>query len=399
MDLSALPVLVVIVAVNYLAGIWIAHEKKKNRERAAAVLLFFAIVFNVGLLVYFKYAKFVLGISFMSLSAISYQADIYRKKIQAAVNPLAFALYLSFFGKIIEGPVVRYADIHTQLSCPDFTSERFVEGIRRFAEGLAKKVLLADRVGVIAHEILGLDNLSPDLAWLGLISFTLQIYLDFAGYSDMAIGLGKMFGLDFKENFDNPYMSVSLTEFWHRWHISLSRWLRDYVYIPLGGSRIGIIYINLLLTFLIAGFWHGVTWNYILWGAWNGLILCFERFWNQKIGVRSPKFIGHIFTLLVVMIGWALFYFEDVGAGAHFLMMLIGMNTTGVSGFTLRWFLSERNVLVLIFSLLACTTFSDRLGVSMRKHRICDFVYLGLLGFCILIVMSSSFQSFLYFKY
>ncbi len=208
-----------------------------------------------------------------------------------------------------------------------------------------------------------------------------------------------MFGFDFKENFNNPYTSTSLTEFWRRWHMTLSHWLRDYIYIPIGGSRTGITYVNLMVTFLIAGFWHGATWNYIVWGAWNGLILCIERFFMKHSKIRLPEFLKHLITLFVIVIGWVFFYFEDLNAGMAFLPTLFGMGTTGVSGFTLRWFLSERNVVVLFISALACTSLFDFLGEKMREKRIWDICYLGILAVSILIVMSSTFQTFLYFKY
>ena len=344
MDVTALPVLGVIILMNYLAGILIGILRKEKKV-AAGIALAAIIIFNGALLIYFKYAKFILGMSFMSLSAISYQVDIFRNKVNAQKNPLTFALYLAFFVKIVEGPIARYTDMEAQLKLPALSTERF------------------------------------------------------SGYTDMAIGLGKMFGFDFKENFNNPYTSTSLTEFWRRWHMTLSHWLRDYIYIPIGGSRTGITYVNLMVTFLIAGFWHGATWNYIVWGAWNGLILCIERFFMKHSKIRLPEFLKHLITLFVIVIGWVFFYFEDLNAGMAFLPTLFGMGTTGVSGFTLRWFLSERNVVVLFISALACTSLFDFLGEKMREKRIWDICYLGILAVSILIVMSSTFQTFLYFKY
>ena len=397
-DISALPVLGVIILVNYIAGLAVG-SMRGDKKKLSGILLAAVIVFNVALLIYFKYAKFILGISFMSLSAISYQVDVFRGKVKAEKDFFRYALYLSFFVKIVEGPIARYADIERQLKLPGFSSERFAEGVRRFSVGLGKKVLLADQIGVIAHDILSLTNTSPALSWLGIISFTLQLYLDFSGYTDMAIGLGKMFGFDFKENFNNPYTAVSLTDFWRRWHISLSSFLRDYVYIPIGGSRSGITYVNLFVTFLIAGFWHGATWNYIVWGAWNGLILCIERFFGKHTSVKLPDTLRHLITLFVIVIGWVFFYFEDLSAGMAFLPTLFGIGTTGNSGFTLRWFLSERNVVVLFMSVLASTSLFDFFGEKMREKRIWDLGYLAILAVSILVVMSSTFQTFLYFKY
>ena len=398
-SVRALPVLAVMVVMNYVAGIQIERAKKHKIDIKPGVILGIAVFLNIALLVFFKYTTFILGISFMSLSGISYLADIYRGKVKAQRKFLSFALYLSFFVKIVEGPIVRYSDISRQLKHPEVSPEKFSEGIRRFSVGLAKKVLLADQIGVIAHDILGTTNNSPALAWLGIISYTLQLYLDFSGYTDMAIGLAKMFGFDFKENFNNPYISLSLSEFWRRWHISLSNWLRDYIYIPIGGSKSGVTYLNLFITFLIAGFWHGATWNYCLWGAWNGLILCIERWGERNLKVEFPVLIRRIATLLVIVIGWVFFYFEDIGQGLQFLPTLIGLNSTWNSGFTLRWYLSQRNIIILIVSIIACTPVFDKMGERFRKNRAWDLLYLALLGISILIVMSSTFQSFLYIRY
>ena len=398
-SVKALPVLAVITILNYTAGLLLDKAKKREIDIKPIIILGISIFLDVSILIFYKYTTFILGISFMSLSGISYLADIYRGKVRAQKDFLSFALYMSFFVKIVEGPIIRYSDISKQLRRPEVSIERFTEGIRRFSVGLAKKVLLADQIGVVAHDILGTTNNSPALAWLGIISYTLQLYLDFSGYTDMAIGLAKMFGFDFKENFNNPYISLSLSEFWRRWHISLSNWLRDYIYIPIGGSKSGIPYLNLFITFLIAGFWHGATWNYCLWGAWNGLILCLERWGDRHLHVEFPVIIRRIVTLLVIVIGWVFFYFEDIGQGLAFLPSLIGLNSTWNSGFTLRWYLSQRNIMILIVSVIACTPVFDKLGERFRRKRIWDLFYLALLGISILIVMSSTFQSFLYIRY
>lgn len=398
-SVEALPVLAVLIIINYVAGIQIERAVKRKTDIKPIYILGVAIFLDIALLIFFKYTRFILGISFMSLSGISYLADIYRGKVRAQKNIVSFALYMAFFVKIIEGPIIRYSDISRQLTRPDVSAEKFTEGIRRFSVGLAKKVLLADQIGVVAHDILGTTNNSPALAWLGIISYTLQLYLDFSGYTDMAIGLAKMFGFDFKENFNNPYVSLSLTEFWRRWHISLSNWLRDYIYIPIGGSKSGVTYLNLFITFLIAGFWHGATWNYCLWGAWNGLILCIERWGRKHVKWELPVIIRRIITLLVIVIGWVFFYFEDMEAGLRFLPTLIGLGSTWNSGFTLRWYLSQRVIMIIIASVIACTPAFDKLGERFRKNRIWDLFYLALLAVSILIVMSSTFQSFLYIRY
>ena len=208
-----------------------------------------------------------------------------------------------------------------------------------------------------------------------------------------------MFGIDFKENFNNPYISMSLTEFWHRWHMSLSKWLRDYFYIPIGGSRSGNTYINLFLTFLLAGFWHGATLNYIIWGAWNGVILCVERYLKRNSRIILPDLVGHMITLFLIMIGWVFFYFENFNDALVFLPSLFGLGSTWNSGFTLRWYLSQRMVLTLIAGIVCCTPTLDRIEEKMRENRIWDLAYLGLLAVSILVVMSSTFQTFLYIRY
>lgn len=396
---KAIPVLIILILIDYIFGMLVDMECQRERRRRSVLLLAIPIILNVGILIYFKYAEFVLGISFMTLSGISYLVDIYRRKIQAQKNILDFALYLSFFVKITEGPIIRYSDVSKQIRKPSFTADRFAEGIRRFSIGLGKKVLLADQIGVVAHDILTASNNSPAIAWLGIISYTLQLYLDFSGYSDMAIGLGKMFGFDFKENFNNPYVSTSLTDFWRRWHISLSNWLRDYIYIPIGGSRSGITYVNLFVTFLIAGFWHGATWNFILWGGWHGLILCIEKFARKHSDFHFPVFLQHVFTLLFIVIGWVFFYFNTVSGGFTFLASLFGLTGNMNSGYTLAWYLSQKTIVVLIVSIVACTPAFDRLGEKMRENRWWDLGYLAILAFSLFAVMSSTFQSFLYFKY
>ena len=398
-DVTALPVLLVMTLINYGCGILIERYRAAGQSRYETLFLAVGIVLDLAILIFFKYARFILGISFMSLSGIAYLVDVYREKVKAQRSIITFALFISFFVKIVEGPIVRYSDVTRQMNRPEFSAARFTEGIRRFSVGLAKKVLLADQIGVVAHDILGTTNNSPILAWLGIISYTIQLYLDFSGYTDMAIGLGKMFGIDFKENFNNPYISQSITEFWRRWHMSLSKWLRDYFYIPIGGSRSGNTYVNLFLTFLLAGFWHGATLNYIVWGAWNGIILCIERYLKKHSKIVLPELVRHAITLLLIMIGWVFFYFEDFSQALAFLPTLIGLGSTWNSGFTLRWYLSQRMVLTLLAGIICCTPTLDRIEEKMRENRIWDLAYLALLGVSIMIVMSSTFQTFLYIRY
>ncbi len=295
-------VLLASIAVNYTLGLWLDGLRTARGRRLAIALAVFA---NLGLLATFKYAVFLLqncnvalaalhlaplpvpnihlplGISFFTFHALSYVIDVYRGEVRALKDPIAFALYISFFPQSIAGPIVRYSDLATQLVRRRFFRAGFAEGVRRFIFGLSKKMLIANTLALPADAIFGLppEGLSAGLAWLGITCYTLQIYFDFSGYSDMAIGLARMFGFDFKENFNYPYVSRSVTEFWRRWHMSLSSWFRDYLYIPLGGNRRGTIhtYFNLLAVFFLCGLWHGASWAFVGWGLYHGGFLVLER--------------------------------------------------------------------------------------------------------------------------
>lgn len=300
---------------NYLFGIWlfklgsrhmpsgmdagmVENAGTDRRRKKAKLVVTLAVIVNIGILFVFKYMTFAMenlqklipslpvwqialpiGISFYTFQGLSYVIDVYRdggKSVQK--NPCKLALYISMFPQLIAGPIVRYKDIAPQLDTRTHSAEKFADGVTRFVTGLAKKAILANMTGALADSIMQGDFsvMSASVAWLGAIAYTLQIYLDFSGYSDMAIGLGKMFGFTFLENFDHPYIATSVREFWRRWHMSLSGWFRDYLYIPLGGSRSGNVYLNLLLVFLATGIWHGAAWGFLLWGLWHGFLCC----WN-----------------------------------------------------------------------------------------------------------------------
>ncbi len=352
-------VLIISIIANYFFGIFIhLHCKKEESTRQSEILikkldchdslamkkravLFFAIAFNLVLLGYFKYANFLvnnlndilaifssfkitidkvhlpIGISFFTFHSISYIIDIYRGKVRPQKNIFDLALYISLFPQLVAGPIVRYNTINKQL---DVRKRRHnplfvVYGIRRFIVGLAKKVIIANPLGEIADHIFALpaDQLSFSLAWIGVACYTLQIFFDFSGYSDMAIGMARIFGFKFLENFNYPYISKSIKEFWRRWHISLSSWFRDYLYIPLGGNRCSVArqYFNLVLVFLLCGFWHGASWNFVIWGLFHGVFLVLER---TKFGdfIESKKIISHFYTLLIVMVGWVFFRSPDL---------------------------------------------------------------------------------------
>ncbi|MEP7209079.1 MAG: MBOAT family protein [Casimicrobiaceae bacterium] len=335
------------VLVNWRFGIAIAGAEGDRRRRRLAA----AIVANLGLLAVFKYAGFVtenvdtllrnftgygitaaaiplpLGISFFTFHAISYVVDVHKRNARAEPRLPDFALYILLFPQLIAGPIIRWRDIAAQIPRRDARLADFAWGVRRFVIGLAKKVLIANTLGAVADQVFALPagELTTPVAWLGLACYTLQIYFDFSGYSDMAIGLMRLFGFRILENFDYPYISRSVREFWRRWHISLSNWFRDYVYIPLGGNRRGQAraYLNLVIVFLLCGLWHGASWNFILWGAWHGVFLVIERAGLTR-ELERWRPLGHVYALLVVMAGWVLFRSDTLDHASAYFMALAG---------------------------------------------------------------------------
>ncbi len=314
-------------------GIFQSEVKSKRR-----LLLVLSLVKNVGLLLYYKYANFFIeninlaldglgvheipvldvvlpiGISFYTFQTITYAMDVYKGKHQPVQHPHELLLYILSFPQMIAGPIVQFNTVADQITDRVETTDKFLFGFYRFSIGLGKKVLIANTVGALATQMLALSDPTASEAWIGILAYTFQIYFDFSGYSDMAIGLGKMMGFDFPENFDNPYTSKSITEFWRRWHITLGAWMRQYLYIPLGGNRVkrqARLYFNLWVVFLISGLWHGASWNFVIWGAYHGLFLVLERIFLLRLLEKSGKFISWIWTFFIVVIGWVFFSIED----------------------------------------------------------------------------------------
>jgi alginate O-acetyltransferase complex protein AlgI len=342
---------------NHFLGQWVDREKEPSRRRWAVGV---AVALNIGLLAFFKYANFAvanlntllgvchlgpvrmesvrlpIGISFFTFHALSYVIDVYRRKWTAARNPADVALYIFFFPQLIAGPILRWSSIAPQLAQRVVTREGFAEGVRRFAGGLAKKMIIANVVAGPVDKIFALPGteLTTPLAWLAVVCYTLQIYFDFSGYSDMAVGLGKMFGFQFLENFNFPYTAQSIRDFWRRWHISLSSWFRDYLYIPLGGNRCPVWrnHLNLVLVFFLCGLWHGASWTFALWGLYHGTFLVLERTRFGEWVEAWPRPLRHGYTLLVVLVGWVLFRAETFGQAANFLGHLVGLSPGGHFG-------------------------------------------------------------------
>ncbi len=350
--------MLVSIAANY--GFGLLLEKYDENKRIRKLVLIGSVVFNLGLLFYFKYLGFFtggrvtvilpIGISFFTFQIMSYTIDVYLRNVKTQRDPFKLALYISLFPQLIAGPIVRYIDIEKELASRTYDVDKIFKGVTRFSVGLAKKVVISNTVGLLADNIFKLDvtQMSSATGWLGAIAYTLQIYFDFSGYSDMAIGLGHMMGFNFIENFNYPYISKSVQEFWRRWHISLSSWFRDYLYIPLGGNRKGKIrtYINLLIVFACTGFWHGAAWNFLVWGLFHGLFLVIERIGFKKVLAgefksleNKPKaakacritmtVIGHIYTMLIAIIGWVLFRAETMGKAWQYLCTMFRFSNWG----------------------------------------------------------------------
>ena len=336
------------ILTNFVFGIFIESELIKEKRAVRRALFISAVVFNILILGFFKYYGFLaeninalfnadiayselplpIGISFYTFQVLSYVIDVYLGKVRLQRNPVSFALYVTMFPQLIAGPIVRYSDIESQLEQRNVSASKFGEGAQRFIQGLGKKVLIANSMGALwdITQAMDMTGISVFSAWLGIIAYTFQIYFDFSGYSDMAIGLGKMFGFEFMENFDHPYISRSVTEFWRRWHISLGTWFREYVYIPLGGNRCSRIrqIRNIMAVWMLTGLWHGASWNFVVWGIYYGCLLLIEKMFLKKLIDNAPAIISHVYCMLAVIIGWVLFASRDIESAAAYLGVMSG---------------------------------------------------------------------------
>ncbi len=403
--------------------------------------LLFGVIANISLLVIFKYGYFFventrwfwytfsirpplreklhlpIGISFFTFQAISYLIDIYRRELVAQRNFISFGVYVFLFPHLIAGPIVRYKDIAGQISERPVSVSKLAEGIRRFIIGLAKKMLFANTFGQTADMIFQYNpqELSSGAAWLGILCYTLQIYFDFSGYSDMAIGLGKMFGFDFLENFNYPYIATSITDFWRRWHISLSSWFRDYVYIPLGGNRCSSwkTYRNLMIVFILCGLWHGANWTFVIWGMYHGCFLVLERLGFAKILHRLPKPLQHSYMLMVVILGWIFFRSADLDHACQYITQLIP-GTTSLYSFADFW--NQKLALTWCFGIIACVPILpwtqeqiSRWKTNHTKQKemlletvtsMASMIGLQLIMFLVIVrITSETYQPFIYFQF
>ncbi len=414
------------IFINYFGGVFVDRFAQKGNIRGAKASLIICSVIDIGLLGVFKYTGFAfeninalfgtslvseivlpIGISFYTFQMMSYVIDVYRGDTKVQKNIISFGCYVSLFPQLIAGPIVQYKTVAEQLDNRTETADLFASGVKRFTVGLAKKILIANNVGALWDTVSATDlTVLPTLtAWLGIIAFTFQIYFDFSGYSDMAIGLGKMFGFEFLENFNYPYISRSITEFWRRWHISLSSWFRDYVYIPLGGNRKGFLkqLRNILIVWLLTGIWHGASWNFVVWGLYFGIILIAEKLFLLKLLEKLPVFISHLYAILLFVYGWVIFALEDMGDIWMYTKALFG--GTGILADDRSVYLLLGFGIMFIAAGIASTPLGKnifaKLEIKLPKTAYAVSLALVVLGFMLSLtyITASSYNPFLYFRF
>jgi alginate O-acetyltransferase complex protein AlgI len=387
-----LPLLLLSIIINYIGGKAIGNAGNIKKRKLYLTL---TLIIDLGILIAFKYTNFAvenlnhaftifnlptlnipfiglpIGISFFTFHALSYVIDVYRHHATYQKKLFDLTIYICLFPQLIAGPIIRYHDIADQLENRKFKADQFARGVERFVIGLAKKTILANSFAVVADALFKLPSSGINIygAWLGCIAYALQIYFDFSGYSCMAIGLARMFGFEFKENFNFPYISSSIKEFWRRWHISLSSWFKDYLYIPLGGNRVSSIatYRNLLIVFFCTGFWHGASWNFLIWGLFHGFFLVIERLGLEKVLEKLPKFIGHIYSLLVVLIGWVFFRADTLGQAIGFLKTMFGFGSTVADYKQIVEYLNPEFILIGILGILGSTRIFVIIGDKLKN--------------------------------
>ena len=427
------PVYVVLMIVSiistYLGGRAVHYFKEQDRAGAAKISLIVTVGFGLFLLGFFKYTDFLLrtvnqvtglnitllnlalpiGISFYTFQTISYVIDVYRGAARVQKNIISYGAYVTMFPQLIAGPIVQYKTIDKQLRHRQETAEQFAEGVNRFMVGLGKKVLLANNAGVLWDTVnaMNVSALPALTAWLGIAAYTFQIYFDFSAYSDMAIGLGKMFGFHFLENFQYPYLSRNVTEFWRRWHISLGTWFREYVYIPLGGNRKGtaILIRNTMIVWLLTGIWHGADWNFLIWGVYYGILLLVEKLFLSRYLEKLPGWAQHVYCMFVVMLGWYIFVYDQIGGGLGYLAAMFGG-----AGFLNREtvYLLYNNGVLLLLLIVGSTTLPARLAngllEKLKERDWCCILlrsvfYVGVFLLSVAYLVDASYNPFLYFRF
>lgn len=419
-----LAIMLLTIVVNYVAALGIS----RCRRRCGWILLL-TVLSNLAVLFYFKYFNFVteninaicgsdisiikvimpIGISFYTFQALSYVVDVYRGEVCAQRSIYKLALYISLFPQLVAGPIVKYHDVEEQIDKRTVTFDKVSYGVKRFIIGLAKKMLIANTLAEVADKIFAqpVDTMGTFTAWIGAVSYAFQLYYDFSGYSDMAIGLGAIFGFKFMENFNYPYISKSITEFWRRWHISLSTWFKEYLYIPLGGNRVSLhrTYLNLFVVFLATGVWHGASWTFIIWGLWHGLFIIIERMtgWHKKEGGMFLRVVQHVYTMLVFLFGWVLFRADSLGHAVDYIGKMLGLNHGTTVMYEVSYYVDYLQMLMFPVALLCATPLFSRILQFSYKQRIPRalvncwlFALLVLSAACI---AASTYNPFIYFRF
>jgi len=414
------------ILFNYFSGLEIGELLQRGRRNGAKAAAVLAVIVNLLLLGWFKYAGFVLtnvnallgtdlamqpmplplGLSFFTFTALSYILDVLAGRAPAQGNLLSFTLYMSFFPKIMSGPIVRYEEMAPQLRDRTVSAAGAGRGMGLFFVGLMKKVLLADNLGAAFSAVTALPAMSSLTAILGMVFYSFELYFDFSGYSDMAIGLAAMFGFRFEKNFDYPYRSRSIAEFWRRWHISLGAWFREYVYIPLGGNRRGAArqILNLLIVWLLTGLWHGASWTFVVWGLWHGAFILLERFVFRGLSERLPGFVRTIATTVIVFVGWIFFFSPTMADAVRYIGQIFGAGGLGFLDGTAKYYLTENLVLLLAGAVLSGPFLRDVFRKIADGHRLLPSILAGLLFtagvvWCVASMVGATYTTFLYFQF
>ncbi len=418
-------IMIISTIVDFTHGMIVTRCKERGKMRGAKLAVASSVIINLGILFFFKYWDFFaetlqnvgvtfipkldihlpIGISFYTFQTMSYTIDVYRGDTRAQRNILNFGTYVTLFPQLIAGPIIKYKDLGDQINERTSTADRFASGVITFVIGLSKKLIIANNVGQLWEtvKLAEVSELTVAGAWLGAVAYTLQIYFDFSGYSDMAVGLGRMFGFEFMENFNYPYISKSITEFWRRWHISLSTWFKEYLYIPLGGNRGSKLkwFRNILIVWAATGFWHGASWNFLIWGLYFAVILILEKQFLLKILKKLPSFVQHVYTMFLVIIGWVIFGIEDFAKMRDYMGALFGIGTKGTID-TITVYRASNYIFVLLIAVTASIPLGRKLFEKLPE-RAADvvrpvLVILGLL-ICTAYLVAGTYNPFLYFRF
>ena len=412
-------------AIDYTHGMLVERCKNKGNDKGARLAVASSIIFNLALLLFFKYWDFLagslqamgltfmpvlgihlpIGISFYTFQTMSYTIDVYRGDTRAQRSIINFGTFVTLFPQLIAGPIIKYKDLGDQINERTTSTEKFASGVQIFMVGMAKKVLVANNVGMLweTYKAMTAGELTVLGAWLGVIAFTFQIYFDFSGYSDMAIGLGRMLGFEFLPNFNYPYISKSITEFWRRWHISLSTWFREYLYIPLGGNRCSKPrwMFNLLVVWAATGIWHGASWNYLIWGLYFFVLLMLEKFFLLKVLNKAPAVVGHIYTLFFVVVSWAIFAIEDFAQLGAYLKVMFGLGGVPLVDAQLGYYVTSY-LPILLVAAVASTPLGAKLYHELKPRAaevVCTVLVLAGLVVCTAYLVDGTYNPFLYFRF